>query len=94
MCKGSNTPNAHPLFDEEPTPRDWQRATAVVDVYHCFGSFLRSVDVLLESRPHTGDALIDAAPSLNDTSLLLLLVDFEINWLLADGENLFEFHAF
>jgi hypothetical protein len=63
-------------------------------VDHCLGSFLRSVDVLLESRPHTGDALVDAAPSLNNTSLLLLLIDFEINWLLADGEYLFKLHAF
>jgi hypothetical protein len=82
------------LFDKKFNAGDGKLAIFIIDVNHRSSRLLRSIDIFFESRPHARSALIYAAPRLDFTCFLLLLVRFELNRLLANSKYLFVLHVF
>ena len=80
------------LLNEELDLRYGQLTLAVVDVDHGFGHLLWGVDVFLVGGPHSGLALIDAAPGRDLRLLMLVLVHPKLNLLLTNHQHLLVLH--
>jgi hypothetical protein len=96
MLEGSKAvarPNGASLLHVESDAFAVKSTPRIVDKDLRFGDLLRSVHVLFVACPHFRHALVDAAPSLDDALLSLLLVGLEWQWGLTDGQNLFVFHV-
>mmetsp|Transcript_5387 Transcript_5387/g.7210 ORF Transcript_5387/g.7210 Transcript_5387/m.7210 type:complete len:307 (+) Transcript_5387:324-1244(+) len=80
------------LLDVEADAVCSDLAVLVVHVNLAAGELSWDELVLLEDTPHSGSALIAAAPSLDVAGLGLLLANLERNGLLADDEHLLVLH--
>lgn len=94
MSEGSHASDRHSLFDKESASGYWKLTTAIVNVNHCAGCFLRSVDILFKSWPHAWNTLVNATPGFYNACFLLLLVRFELDRLFPNSDNLLVLHTF
>jgi len=84
--------NSHALFDVEADTVSIELAVLVVNFDGTGSDFVGQENVLVENGAHGAGALINAAPSLDLTGLLLGFSNNKIDGLLTDNHNLLVLH--